>query len=484
MTDGTRDQETGTFDLSPDAMRELGYRVIDMIVEHRAGIRDKPVVRRRPRADYDAVFGHDAPAGGRDPGAVLADVGDHILTGIAHTDHPRFYGYVPSPGNFVSVLGDALAGGFNVFAGHCLAASSAAAIEATTLGWLRDLMGLPQTAGGIFVSGGSMAGLTALHCARTWALGPGEGHDPRLAVYGTAEAHSSLAKALRILGFAPGQLRIVPTDDRLAMDVEALRSRIEADLAGGARPFAVIATAGTTSTGAIDPMAEIRRVCDAHGLWMHVDGAYGGAARLSPRAGGLLAGIESADSLVIDPHKWWFQPYEIGCVLVRDSRLLKRAFSVEAEYLREAAASGGAGEAAGLAGEINFYDYGPQLTRSFRALKLWMFIETFGVDAIRAAIEKGIALAETAQAHIEASAAWEIVTPAQLGVLTFRSRRAGRRTGAAIKDAVAGLLENGFALITTTEVRGETVLRLCPIHPDARMDDVAESLARLERFLR
>ncbi|GAA0631687.1 aminotransferase class I/II-fold pyridoxal phosphate-dependent enzyme [Sphingomonas ursincola] len=470
--------KAGSFNFDQQAMRQLGYRVVDLIVDHQTGMRSKPVARRRERAVYDRRFAAPPPRTATDPQAVLSEVAEHVLTGIAHTDHPRFYGYVPGPGNYVSVLGDALAAGFNVFAGHSLVGSSAAAIESITLGWLRDLMGMPSTAGGIFLSGGSMAGLSALHVARTRALGAGVTHDPTLAVYGTTEAHSSLAKALRTLGFGNDQLRLVPIDDSLRMNVQALAEMVRSDRINGLRPLAVIATAGTTSTGTVDPLLDIRRLCDDENLWMHVDGAYGGAARIGTCAKTLLDGLGMADSLVLDPHKWLFQPYEIGCLLVRDARSLKAAFAVEAEYLREAAASASSA-ADGLAGAINFYDYGPQLTRSFRALTLWMFLKTFGLDHVEQAIDRGIKLAEAAEAHISASSEWQIVTPAQIGILTFRSTIASRRRPQVIKRAVQAGLDEGYALITTTEVRGETVFRLCPIHPDAQFDEVATALNKL-----
>ena len=471
------------FDFDPQAMRALGHQVIDMIVEHRTGLRDKPIARRHDRAHYDELFASAPPRDGVGPQAVLADVAQHVLTGVGHVDHPRFYGYVPGPGNYVSVLGDALASGFNVFAGHCLLGSSAAAVEATTLGWLRSIVGMPESAGGVFLSGGSMANLSALHAARTRVLGEGEAHDPALRVYGTSEAHSSLAKALRILGFGRDQLRLIPVDQNLRMDVEALAASVRADAEAGLRPLAVIATAGTTSTGAVDPLRAIRRVCDDHGLWMHVDGAYGGAARAGRRAGEPLDGIGEADSLTLDPHKWLFQPFEIGCLLVRDARWLQGAFATEAGYLRETAAAAG-GEVNGLSGNINFYDHGPQLTRSFRALKLWMFIRTFGFDRIAEAIDGAIGLAEQADAHVRASDDWEIVTPAQLGILTFQPKAPAARAQGVIRRAVAAMLEEGFALITTTEVRGQTVLRLCPIHPAAQLREIQSALDRLAAQVR
>lgn len=476
----TEQTDLPTFAWDREEMRRLGYRVIDMIVDHHLELRDQPVTRRHLRADYDAIFAGDVPREGTDPDVVIDLVEQHVMTGLGFTDHPRFYGYVPSPGNYLGALGDALASGFNVFAGQTLVSSSAAAIEAITLGWLRDLIGFPASTSGIFLSGGSMAGLTSLQTARYAAL-DGPGHDPALRVYATGEAHSSLSKGLRILGFTPEQWHQVPTASDLRMDLAALEAAIEADRAAGLRPFVVIGSAGTTSTATIDPLPEIRRICDAHGLWFHIDGAFGAAAVLDPKGREQLAGIELADSLVLDPHKWWFQPYEIGAVLIRDGTRLERAFAVSAGYLREANAL--ATHTNGLDGDITFFNLGPQMTRSFRALKLWMFIKTFGIDAIGKAVSHSIGLAEAAEALIRSGSDWEIVTPAQLGVLTFRSRTPALQGEAAVRDAVAAILADGYALITTTEVHGQVVLRLCLIHPDARLDEVERALGLLARFL-
>lgn len=411
---------------------------------------------------------------------ILDIVEDEILTAITCADHPRFYGYVPGAGSFVAAMGDALASGFNCYAGQVLVGSGSAAVEATVLGWLRTLLGFPASAAGIFLSGGSMANLTALQAARFARLG--DGHDDRLVVYGTREQHFSLNKALRILGFRPDRYRNVETDGAHAMRVEALERMIASDRALGLAPFMVATSAGSTSTGAIDPLADIRRLCDREELWMHVDGAYGAAAWLDPGSRVRLEGMERADSLVIDPHKWWFQPYEIGCVLVRDGALLRRAFSMDGEYLSEAR-DAGAALSDPLAGDINFYEFGPQLTRSFRALKLWMFIKAQGVDAIAAMIGRGVAMGEALQRLIETSPHWQVATPASLGVVTFRARSERFRAPEVTKRAVERLLASGYAYITTTEVDGERLYRLCPINPASVLADIEASLEMLARGL-
>jgi glutamate/tyrosine decarboxylase-like PLP-dependent enzyme len=265
------------------------------------------------------------------------------------------------------------------------------------------------------------------------------------------------------------------------MDTRALRSAIDKDRREGRRPFCVVASAGTTNTGAVDPLEEIAAICHAGDLWLHIDGAYGAAAALTERGRSALRGLQLADSIALDPHKWLFQPFEIGCVLVRDMRHLRQAFAVHpgdnASYLADV------GRMAER--EVVFYEHGVQLTRSFRALKLWMSLRIFGLAAFRAAIDRGIALAEEAERMLRADARWDVVTPAQLAVVTFAPRLTSvsvAEANARVERAVERLTADGYAMVTSTQVRGRTVLRFCLIHPDARIDEVRETAERLARF--
>jgi aromatic-L-amino-acid/L-tryptophan decarboxylase len=225
----------------------------------------------------------------------------------------------------------------------------------------------------------------------------------------------------------------------------------------------------------------VRQVCDDESLWMHVDGAYGAAAWLDSLSRPLLDGIESADSLVLDPHKWWFQPYEIGCVLVRRGEALRHAFAIEAEYLREAHVASSDTTGDPLSGAVNFYDLGPQLTRSFRALKLWMFLKENGVARLTKMVQRGIAMAAAAEDEVERSPHFDLVTPASLGIVTFRFRDPDLRDADRVANAVDALLATGYALITSTEIKGERVFRLCPIHPHVTLAQVRRSLDLLAR---
>ena len=265
------------------------------------------------------------------------------------------------------------------------------------------------------------------------------------------------------------------------MDTRALHAQIVKDGQEGWRPFCIVASAGTTNTGAVDPLEDIASLCRANDLWLHVDGAYGAAAALTDRGRAALRGLHLADSIALDPHKWLFQPFEIGCVLVRQMHQLRQAFAVHPEdnanYLADV------GRMAER--EVVFYEHGVQLTRSFRALKLWMSLRIFGLSAFRETIERGIALAEEAELMLRADPRWDVVTPAQLAVVTFAPRRQNlslAEANARVERAVERLTADGYAMVTSTQVRGRAVLRFCLIHPDARIEEVRETADRLARF--
>jgi len=289
-------------------------------------------------------------------------------------------------------------------------------------------------------------------------------------IYYSDQTHSSMDRALRVIGFLPEQIRRIPSDHAFRLPMQSLAAQVSEDRAAGLRPFAIIANAGTTSTGAIDPLPQVAAFCQANGLWMHVDGAYGAAAAISDRGRKLLNGIELADSLSFDPHKWLFQTIECGCLLLRDAAHLKSTFSIMPEYLADVHRN---------VTEVNFHDYGLQLTRSFRALKVWMSIQYFGMDAFRAAVERGFVLAEFAQAKLRAMPDWEVVTPAQMGIVSFRHRHAEEGFYPQLHDA---LLRDRFALASSTVLNGRTALRLCTINPRTTEADVEQTLDRIDQL--
>ncbi len=460
--------------LTHDEMRELGYRIVDQLVDHFESLSSKPVMRVSPRAELEARLREPLPEQPAPIDSLLEQLQRDVWSNIGNVQHPRFFAFIPSPSNFVSVMADALAAGFNPFAGNWLEGSGTSQIELVTIDWLREMCGLPETAGGLFVSGGSMANLTALMTARCAKL---DNRSEDAVVYFSDQTHNSIEKALRVLGFAREQIRKLPSDDAFRLRIESLQQAVVEDRAAGRRPFCVIANAGTTNTGAVDPLNELADLCAQEDLWLHVDGAYGAAACLSERGKKLMAGIERADSLSLDPHKWLFQPFEIGCVLARDARLLKKTFHTMAEYLEDTKRA--------EEEEINYYDYGVQLTRGFRALKLWLSLKTFGAAAFRDAINRGFDLAEFAEGVLRQSNCWQIITPATMGIVTFRFVAEGcseSEINEIHRRMVEMMSEDGFAFANSTALRGQTVMRLCTINPRTTEEDIRATINQLERF--
>jgi glutamate/tyrosine decarboxylase-like PLP-dependent enzyme len=457
-----------SLELTREEMRALGYQVADRLVEHFSDLRQMSPARTGVRAELEEALREPLPEHGSDPSQVVDQLSRHVFSNMCHVDHPRFFAFVPSPGNFVSVMADALAAGMNPFVGTWLAGSGPAEIELVTVDWLREMCGLPDTAGGLFVSGGSMANLTALAVARETRLG---GDAARGAIYYSDQTHSSIDRALGVLGFRPEQMRRLPCDRDYRLPIEALAAAVEEDRRAGKIPFCVIANAGTTNTGAVDPLPQLATFCAGRNLWLHADGAYGAAAMLCERGRGALQGIEQVDSLSVDPHKWLFQPFECGCVLLRERRLLRDTFRILPDYLRDAHR---------LREEVNFCDYGIQLTRGFRALKLWMSLKVHGAAAFRAAIEHGFEMAELAERRLRQSPRWEILSPAQMAIVAFR--HAG--DDALNSRLAAELKEGGFAFLSTTTLRGRIALRLCTINPRTTEEDVLGTIDRLESSVR
>jgi glutamate/tyrosine decarboxylase-like PLP-dependent enzyme len=454
-------------------MRALGYKVVDLIVEHLVSLPAKPTTRRTGRTVLQGLLSEPLPLGASDPLAVLERVQRDILGHAMHLDHPRFFGFVPGPSNFVGAMADALAAGFNIYAGTWLEGSGPAQVELTTVDWLREACGLPEGAGGLFTSGGSAANLAALATARHVRL-----NDDMLGavVYCSDQTHSSVDRAMRLLGFQPNQLRKINSDRHFRLDVGRLRREMAQDRTAGLRPFCVVASAGTTNTGAIDPLIELVEVCRESSLWLHVDGAYGAAAVLCSEGKALLDGLGAADSLVLDPHKWLFQPYEIGCLLVRQKSWLRDTFHILPEYLADLQ---------GELEEINFCDYGPQLTRSFRALKLWMTFQVFGARQMAVAITKGLDMARVAEQAVRDLADWRVLTPASLGIVTFRFQPEGCTDEEADhlnRFLVEALIDDGHAMVSSTTLHDRVVLRMCPINPRTCKQDVLSTVAKLDQL--
>ena len=457
--------------LTPDEMRRAGYAVIDRLVEHYATLSEQS-----PWGDGEIPapnpFDAPPPQKGVAFDEVMTRLDKDFFPYNLRVDHPLFYGFIPSPSNFIGVLADALASGFNIFGGTWIGGSASAEMERAAFKWVREAFGFPDAAFGLFTSGGSAANVIGLAVARHAKL---RGDMATARLYASGETHSSLERGARILGFKPEQYRKIAVDDALKVDMSALAAAIEEDRRQGLQPIAIIANAGTTNTGAVDPLNEIADLCGRENIWMHVDGAYGAGAAFSARGRRALAGIERADSISFDAHKWLFQPYEIGGVIVRDGKALHQAFDVSASYLRETKKLGRG---------VNFGEHGIQLTRSARALKFWMTFQIFGADEIARAIDIGFDMADAAEAKLRALPNWEVISPASMAVLAFRAAPAGWSDEAADRlnaGIAARSRAEGRDMVVTTELKGRVALRICPINPRLTRSDIEGTIERLDR---
>jgi glutamate/tyrosine decarboxylase-like PLP-dependent enzyme len=461
---------TNKLQLSKEDMTTYGYQVIDAIVDHFDTEHLKKPVAFASRDEMDSLFNIEIPEKETDFQEVFDFVIKKVLPNSNIVSHPKSYSFVPGPSNYVSVMADTLATGFNIFSGGWAASPAAAELEIVTMNWLLKLFKFPtKKGGGIFTSGGSMANLTALVTARRQRCGD---DFSKAIIYLSDQAHSSNIKAIRVLGFKKEQVRIIPTDIEFKMAINKLKNAIAKDRLEGLQPFCIIASAGTTNTGSVDPLNEISKICKAENLWFHIDGAYGGAAILSKKGKQLLKGIEKADSLTIDPHKWLYQPYEMGCLLVRDHKWLSKTFSEKPEYLRDIE---------GNTSEINFYDHGIQLTRRFRALKFYMSMKTFGLDAFKNAITYSIDLTDKVEDYLRKSKHWEVISPATLAVINFRYHPIGNEFLEKELDDLnqkisQNIVASREALLVTTVLQNQVVLRMCLINPRTTFNDIKETL--------
>lgn len=446
---------TDSLGLEVERFRELGHLLVDRVADHWEALGSLPAVRE---ADPEALrtLSRPLPVEGADIEELLAILADHALSNMQQAAHPRYFARVPSPASFAGILGDWLSVGYNAIAASWAGGSGPTQVELVVLDWLRELMGFPPGTEGILVSGGALGNLTALATARA------AGYDG--AVFISDQTHDSIKRTLALLGVPAAQIRVVPTGPQLRWEASAVEAAIDEADSGRA---ILVATAGTTNTGAVDPLPQLADLCATHDLWLHVDGCYGAPAAVTDSGRALLRGIERADSLTLDPHKWLFQPYDIGCVLVRRSGALEVCYASNPEYMRDAQATGA---------QVDFRSRGPEYTRRARAVKLWLTLSAYGTAAIVEAISGCMRLAEAAQSLLEDDPRWTVVTPAQLGVITFADR------GCSPAEHVARarrLTEDGFAAVSCTELRGQTVYRLCLINPLTTLADVRETLARL-----
>jgi aromatic-L-amino-acid decarboxylase len=465
-----------TLELDHATMQRIGRRVADFVANHLATLRDQPAFSTLDRASARKLIESDPPEQGTDFDELLNRFNERVVPHHAREPHPRFLGYIPSCPTFPAVMGDWLATGFNFFAGVWPVAPAPNEIELTVLEWFRQWMGMPTGTRGLLTSGGSAASVTAVVAARHAVVGDRAELIPRLTAYCSDQAHSSVMKAAWIAGISRANVRAIPTDDAFRMRVEALRLAIQDDRRKGFTPFFICATAGATNTGAVDPLHAIADVAAEQKVWLHTDAAYAGFGVLTPQGKRLLDGLGRADSITLDPHKWLYVPFECGCLLARDPRQLESAFSVHPEYLQDVRVR---------ETEVNFSDYGEQLSRYSRALKVWFSVQYFGVAAIRAEQERAMALAELAERIVRDAPDMEVLTPAQFGIVCFRLRPKGMSEEVLneFNERVNNRVnKTGFVLMSSTRLRGKLSLRLCIPGYRTQEQDVREVISLVQQI--
>ena len=459
--------------MPPEAMLELAQRTAELIVERIESLPEESAWEGDFRQELEARLGEDPPENGRPAAEVLEHAARQILPVAARIDHPRFFGFIPSSPTWPGVLADFMVAGYHVNQCTWLTSSGPSQLELVVLDWVRRWVGYPETAGGLFTSGGSAASVDAFVAAREEA-----GHPEGATVYMSDQSHSAHLRAARIVGVRPECVRMIPVDRRFRLDVEALARAVAEDRTAGFHPIAVCANAGAASTGAIDPLEAMADFCEAEGIWLHVDAAYGGFAMVTEEGKGLLRGIERADSIGLDAHKWFFQPYEAGLLLVKELGALERAFAVKHDVLQDTVWG---------ANHPNFSDRGLQLSRSVRALKVWVSIQTFGMAAFRSAVSRGMELASRAESYVRESPDLEIANPASLGIVCFRVRPAETDLDEEMlnevnKTVLARVFWDDRAFISSTSLHGTFALRLCIVNHTTTWVDVRETLEAVERF--
>ncbi|HVP90191.1 MAG TPA: pyridoxal-dependent decarboxylase [Terriglobales bacterium] len=441
--------------MEKEVFRRFGHEFIDWIADYFENVERYPVRSPLRPGDVKRNLPPSPPLAAEPMDRIFRDFTDIIVPGLTHWQHPGWFAYFPANNSPASVLGELLAAGLGTQGMVWQTSPAATELEEVVLDWLRQMIGLPEGFAGVIEDTASTATLCALLSARERATGfeaNEAGPCRNLTVYASEEAHSSVEKGVKIAGYGRRSLRLVRTDDRFAMVPEALEEAVRRDEAAGLRPACVVAAVGTTSSGAIDPVGRIARICSAHGLWLHVDAAYAGTAALLPEKRWILDGAGEADSFVFNPHKWMLTNFDCSAYFVRDPAALVRTFEVHPEYLKD-----------GAGAEVrNFRDWGIQLGRRFRALKLWFVLRSYGVEGLQAMVREHLRLSGLFGSWLEADRRFELLAPVDLGLVCFRLNDG--RDEAGLDALNRELLERtnaaGPIFLTHTSLKGKFTVRL------------------------
>jgi glutamate/tyrosine decarboxylase-like PLP-dependent enzyme len=460
---------------SADEIREWANSVTQFMIDYLDGLRDRPVYRQISSRAIRSGLDSKLPIKGTDLNSLLKVFRETIVPFSRQNAHPRMFGYVQSPGTPIGAFADLLASTLNANLTIWRSAPAPVELERVTIDWIRQILGFGPEAGGLFVSGGSMANLAAVAAARQTK----QHSFGRLRLYASSATHFSIIKAAVLLGIGRQNVQHVAVDECLRMRVDDLVAKITADLDAGYVPFCVVGNAGTVDTGAVDPLREIRDVANRFQLWMHVDGSYGAFAILADSARKLFAGLEQADSIALDPHKWLYLPVDVGCVIYRDPEAARVAFAHEAEYTRMF------GEEADEA--FVCWDYGPELSRRFRALKVWMLLKAVGLDQLSHVIESNLACARYLESMVQASDDFEMVAPVELSIFCFRHvptqlrNQSTQQIDAFNERLLVALQQDGSSYLSNTTLNGRFALRGCVLNYRTTLRDMEVLLDDLRR---
>jgi aromatic-L-amino-acid decarboxylase len=501
MTDKTHsgDESGSPLDPSADEVRRWGHAAIETMANYLDSIRDRPVYPKTTARQTQEQLDRALPREGIDFDRLLETFNDIIVPTSRHNGHPRMFGYVQAPGTAIAALADLLASTLNANLTAWRSAPAAVEVERLTIDWIKQILGLDAQASGLFVSGGSMANLAALAAARR-ARGPADLTSKgaqclrqAMRVYVSEQTHHSVAKAAALLGLGRDNVRTIGVDERFKIRIDDLVAKITEDLEAGHLPFCVVANAGTVETGAVDPLAQVSEVARRFNLWMHVDASYGGFAVLADSAKHLFAALPEADSVALDPHKWLYLPVDCGCVLYRDGEAARATFAHDAEYTRVLEQEPDEAFA--------FWDYGPELSRRFRALKVWMMLKGVGLRALGAAIEKDLACARHLEDLVRASDDFEMLAPVELSIFCFRyvpphlqralagaeeeeRGRIDEQLDALNERLLVALQKDGSSYLSNARLHGRFSLRGCVMNYRTTLRDMEILLDDLRRLAR
>lgn len=484
------------FDIPNDEFRKLGYRVIDIIAEYYKSIRDVPVFPPISSKALEDIFSEPLPQESQDPESILNDWEDKILRYATHLGSPKYFGFVNGSGTMMGVLAEALAASVNMNPGGWKPAPSATEIERRTITWIAELIGYATDCGGLFTTGGTMANFTALQTALrniapydTTSKGlQNQNFKGKFKVYmSDHEGHISIVRVVDLLNLGREFIRLVKSKDDFSMDIADLGKLIEEDLANGDTPLCVIAQVGSIKVGVIDPLEEIAAICKEKNIWFHADGACGAVGRILPEKEIQYKGLELADSVTLDPHKWLYIPYDCGCVLVRDAEKMRRTFSLQAPYLRGTLPP----EYTGL----YYLDYGPEMSRCFRALKVWMSLKHLGVEGYRTLLSQNVKCVEYLDILVRKDSDFEALHKPNLLMYCFRynplllyekwqtnPEKLKNNLDVLNQQICDEIQTSGKAFIMTSKIEGNVVIRLSICSHRTTLNDINEVFETLKQI--